>query len=175
MKIKKKPIEVDAWFIDTAELQFHGDVLDWVHDEYQANNGRLAVVSDGQKMVLRIRTLEGTMTAHDGDVLVKGVDGELYSIKREIFEKTYDVVPRNKPDWGSMTDFEYDTGFPIPPAHTVKPPPNIEVVEIEDTVDGGVRVELDMDYETMKIFAKKGIYQALVDAANDVLDEHGDD
>ena len=171
MKIRKKPIDVDAWLIDTAELQYHGNVLDWVHDEYQANNGRLAVSSDGQKMVLRIRTLEGLMTAQDGDVLVKGVDGELYAIKWEIFKKTYDVVDEPM----KTQDFEYDTGFPIPPAHTVKPPPTIEVVEIEDTVDGGLNVVLDMDYETMKIFAKKGIYQALVDAANKIVKEHGDD
>ena len=171
MKIRKKPIDVDAWLIDTAELQYHGNVLDWVHDEYQANNGRLAVSSDGQKMVLRIRTLEGLMTAQDGDVLVKGVDGELYAIKWEIFKKTYDVVDEPM----KTQDFEYDTGFPIPPAHTVKPPPTIEVVEIEDIVDGGLNVVLDMDYETMKIFAKKGIYQALVDAANKIVKEHGDD
>lgn len=169
MKIRKKPIDVDAWIIDTAELQYHGDVLDWVHDEYQANNGRLAVVSDGQKMVLRIRTLEGMMTAQDGDVLVKGVDGELYAIKWEIFKKTYDVVE----DPMFSQDFEYDTGFPIPPAHTVKPPPNVEVLSMEDTVDGGLNVVLDMDYETLKIFAKKGIYQALVDAANKIVEEHG--
>jgi hypothetical protein len=170
MKIMKKPIVVDAWLIDTAELQFHGDVLDWVHDEYQANNGRLAVVSDGQKMVLRIRTLEGTMTAHDGDVLVKGVDGELYSIKREIFEKTYDVVPRDRPDWGSMTDFEYDTGRPIPPKKTK----SIEVLSVDDLPDGGANIVVDMDYETMKVFARKGLYQSLVEAAERIVKEHGD-
>jgi exosome complex RNA-binding protein Rrp42 (RNase PH superfamily) len=170
MKIKKKPIEVDAWIIDTAELQYHGNVLDWVHNEYQSNNGRLAVVSDGQKMVLRIRTLEGMMTANEGDVLVKGVDGELYAIKWEIFKKTYDIVLES----AKTQDFEYDAGFPIPSAHTVKPPPNVEIVSMEDTVDGELRMELDMDYETMKLFAKKGIYQVLVDAAKKVIDEHGD-
>ena len=167
MKIKKKPIEVDAWIIDTAELQYHGDVLDWVHNEYQANNGRLAVVSDGQKMVLRIRTLEGIMTAEDGDVLVKGVDGELYAIKWEIFKKTYDVVP-DEPM--SSQDFEYDTGLPF----SSKTDKKVEVISIEDQVDGSAIVSFEMDSETIMHFAKKGLYQALVDAANKIEDEHGD-
>jgi len=170
MKIRKKPMTLDAWRIDTLELQYHGNVLDWVHNEYQANNGRLAVVSDGQKMVLRIRTLEGIMTAEDGDVLVKGIAGELYSIRRSIFDQTYDVVP-DEPMYSQ--DFEYDTGFPIPPIDALNPTRSIEVVSITDNEDGGATLVVDMEYETMKLFAKKGVYQALVDAAKRVNDEHG--
>ncbi|MBE7361552.1 hypothetical protein INS20_02245 [Staphylococcus haemolyticus] len=39
-----------------------------------------------------IETLEGTMTASLGDYIVKGVDGEFYPVKPEIFEKTYEVL-----------------------------------------------------------------------------------
>ena len=39
-----------------------------------------------------IRTLEGDMTISKGDWVIKGVNGEFYPIKSEIFFKTYDVV-----------------------------------------------------------------------------------
>jgi hypothetical protein len=37
----------------------------------------------------KIETLEGTMTASPGDWIVKGVNGEKYPVKPDIFEKTY--------------------------------------------------------------------------------------
>jgi len=39
-----------------------------------------------------IHTLEGTMTANIGDYIIKGVNGELYPCKPDIFEKTYEKV-----------------------------------------------------------------------------------
>lgn len=41
-----------------------------------------------------IETLEGTMTACLGDYIVKGVNGEYYPVKPEIFEKTYEVFKK---------------------------------------------------------------------------------
>lgn len=42
--------------------------------------------------VLRIDTLEGEMTAQLGDYVIKGVNGEFYPCKPDIFEKTYEPV-----------------------------------------------------------------------------------
>ena len=39
-----------------------------------------------------IETLEGTMTASLGDYIIKGVKGELYPCKPDIFEQTYEEV-----------------------------------------------------------------------------------
>lgn len=39
---------------------------------------------------LFIETLEGTMTASKGDWIIKGVNGEFYPCKPDIFEKTYE-------------------------------------------------------------------------------------
>lgn len=40
-----------------------------------------------------IRTLEGLQNAFtDRDFIIKGVEGELYPIKKHIFKKTYDVI-----------------------------------------------------------------------------------
>ena len=39
-----------------------------------------------------IKTLEGVMTATVGDYIIKGVNGEFYPCKPDIFEKTYEEV-----------------------------------------------------------------------------------
>lgn len=39
-----------------------------------------------------ISTLEGDMLGHKGDYLITGVNGEVYPCKKEIFEKTYDII-----------------------------------------------------------------------------------
>lgn len=41
---------------------------------------------------LEIPTLEGTMIASTGDWIIRGVDGEFYPCKPDIFEKTYEPV-----------------------------------------------------------------------------------
>lgn len=41
---------------------------------------------------LIIKTLEGDMIASKGDWIVTGVDGEQYSVKPDIFKKTYELV-----------------------------------------------------------------------------------
>ena len=51
-----------------------------------------SVISNG----LKIKTLEsgeGTQVAKVGiDIIIKGIDGECYPIKRDIWKKTYDIV-----------------------------------------------------------------------------------
>lgn len=41
---------------------------------------------------LLIPTLEGVMLANPGDWIIKGVEGELYPCKPDIFEKLYDLI-----------------------------------------------------------------------------------
>lgn len=41
---------------------------------------------------LKIKTLEGRMEVSDGDYIIKGVNGEFYPCKPDIFEKTYEKV-----------------------------------------------------------------------------------
>ncbi len=47
---------------------------------------------DGNPDWFLIQTLEGEMTARVGDWIIKGVQGELYPCKPDIFEQTYDEV-----------------------------------------------------------------------------------
>ena len=44
------------------------------------------------EQVVFIETLEGTMRADPGDYIIKGVNGELYPCKPDIFAKTYELV-----------------------------------------------------------------------------------
>lgn len=49
---------------------------------------------DPENPVLKIETLEGGMNASVGDYIIKGVNGEYYPCKPDIFEKTYEEVGR---------------------------------------------------------------------------------
>ena len=44
------------------------------------------------RVSIEIPTLEGVMEAQVGDYIIKGVDGEFYPCKPEIFHKTYEVI-----------------------------------------------------------------------------------
>lgn len=47
---------------------------------------------DKDNPYLKIETLEGIMKASVGDYIIKGVNGEFYPCKPDIFEKTYERV-----------------------------------------------------------------------------------
>jgi hypothetical protein len=49
--------------------------------------------TDDHVLALAIPTLEGLMVAHEGDWVIKGVQGELYPCKPDIFAATYEPVP----------------------------------------------------------------------------------
>jgi len=52
------------------------------------------VIVEAQQIFLDyiIETLEGDMHAYAGSYIVRGVEGEIYPVKKEIFEKTYEEV-----------------------------------------------------------------------------------
>ena len=77
-KYRKKPAVIEAWQ-NSDENEFPL----WVAS---ADIGR---ESGG---VILINTLEGVMRAMPGDYIIKGVQGEIYSCKSDIFEATYEVV-----------------------------------------------------------------------------------
>lgn len=83
MKFRKKPVVIEA-------MQFTDDDKDRVMRWLNFDAG--AVFVEGEP-ALEIRTLEGTMTARLGDWIIKGVNGEFYPCKPDIFEKTYEPEP----------------------------------------------------------------------------------
>lgn len=85
MKFRKKPVIVEA-----TEFTGHNstEIEAWFigHDSREKFG-----VEDGGAIVL-IHTLEGTMRADAGDWIIRGVKGEFYPCKPDIFEATYEPV-----------------------------------------------------------------------------------
>ena len=86
-KFRKKPIVIEAicwdgWNVDEV-LAFgnSGPVPLW-GDDFKASRG-------GEVL---IRTLEGTMAARPGDWIIRGVLGEYYPCKSNVFEANYESV-----------------------------------------------------------------------------------
>lgn len=52
--------------------------------------------SGGRDGCVAIETLEGAMTAEPGDWIIKGVKGEFYPCKPDIFEATYEPAPEDE-------------------------------------------------------------------------------
>lgn len=85
-KYRKKPVEIEAiQFEDTPEVL--SELSDFI------NNQDLRVdYKDPENPVIKIETLEGVMKASVGDYIIKGVNGEFYPCKPDIFNKTYEEV-----------------------------------------------------------------------------------
>lgn len=89
-KFRKKPVVIEA-------LQWNGKNFDDVMNFMQYFHGHKLAYEDAEEDAiksgeLQIRTLEGVMTASKCDYIIKGVNGEFYPCKPDIFEKTYERV-----------------------------------------------------------------------------------
>lgn len=83
-RFRKKPVEIEA-------IQWTGD-----------NLKELEIFTDDEvcplaEKRLLITTLEGEMKASLNDWIIKGVQGEFYPCKPDIFEATYEHVPETVP------------------------------------------------------------------------------
>lgn len=82
LKCIKKPIVVEAVKFD-GSLRSSYNLYDFCGDNIDI---------DLPSQTLKIKTLEGTMTARVGDYIIRGVEGEFYPCRDDIFEKTYDII-----------------------------------------------------------------------------------
>lgn len=92
-KYRKKPVVIEAMqWAGTAETAT--PIIDWVlsgdgiahywdkgEDDYDLDNASI-----------HISTLEGFMRASPGDFIIRGVQGEFYPCRSDIFEMTYEVA-----------------------------------------------------------------------------------
>lgn len=84
MRYRKKPIEVEAVrFFNGAIHPMDG----WVKNAFESD---ILFWDIGMKLV--VRTLEGDMVVSGGDYIIRGIQGELYPCKPDIFEQTYEEV-----------------------------------------------------------------------------------
>lgn len=89
MKYVKKPIEIEAFRFDGDMKDKDGEwyVPDWAVKAYE--NGTLFYKDAGE---LYVKTLEGDLHVSVGDYVLRGVEGELYPCRADIFQKTYSRV-----------------------------------------------------------------------------------
>ncbi len=85
MKFRKKPIVIEAMLVPpSGDPMKQAPLWLWLGAggpwEYQASGS------------IAIKTLEGVMTANVGDWIIRGVKGELYPCKADIFDATYEAV-----------------------------------------------------------------------------------
>jgi hypothetical protein len=94
-QFRKKPVVIEAEPITRLLNQAARDwyaMPQWVRDAYEGRNDAVRTLVFTQEGI-HISTLEGVMLGAPGDWLIKGVKGELYPCKPEIFAATYEPAP----------------------------------------------------------------------------------
>lgn len=100
MRVRKKPVEVEAvqlsWKTWNELADFIGDNSNiFSHPDYTAYESEGYSDTCGETppfIEMAIPTLEGTMIARHGDWIIRGVKGEFYPCKPEVFNATYDIL-----------------------------------------------------------------------------------
>ena len=82
-KYRKKPIVVEAVRWDGREETYQQLLKRWKTSR---------VVRIGENNSLFIHTPEGVMEAKVGDFVIRGIKGEIYPCKPEIFKETYEEL-----------------------------------------------------------------------------------
>lgn len=91
MKYRKKPVVIEA-------IQWNGDnlkeVMEFIGSEFKYGGNTRYITNKFSYInsVLTINTLEGDMEASKGDYIIKGIKGEFYPCKPDIFQATYEVA-----------------------------------------------------------------------------------
>lgn len=91
MKYRKKPVVIEAvqllWenWGEICDFAGVGNLSDGKPEGFNPDK-------DPNKIGLHIPTIEGVLTASEGDWIIKGVKGELYPCKPDIFQATYEEV-----------------------------------------------------------------------------------
>ena len=90
MKYRKKPVVIDAW--QFTKKNYKNGAPDFIRHE---NHVVLWSQYGGDIIGGEIQTLEGKMTISENDFIIKGVNGEFYPCKPDIFEKTYERIEQD--------------------------------------------------------------------------------
>ena len=93
IKVRKKPVEVKAFQL-TENI-----IKNW--KDFGAGSRKIKQSINFPEDFI-IETLEGKMRATKGDWIIKGVKGEYYPCRKDIFEETYEQLQltREQLEWG---------------------------------------------------------------------------
>jgi len=82
-KARKKPVIVEFREVEPKLERFNPETKEWEKGEL-------------------VYTKEGTLFARcNRDYIIRGIEGELYPIRKDIFYKTYDVLEERREEDGS--------------------------------------------------------------------------
>jgi hypothetical protein len=84
VQYRKKPVVIEAFRIGCDNYP------EWFNSEVFSGHSIIHDVYEGAGCI--IETLEGQMKANHGDYIIKGINGEFYPCKPDIFEKTYEAA-----------------------------------------------------------------------------------
>jgi hypothetical protein len=99
-KFRKKPVVIEARQVpppigEDEDVMNYLELCDELAKWCSGISFMLASENDPHMI---IETLEGDMKASPLDYIIKGVNGEFYPCKPDIFEKTYDLVEEEMPN-----------------------------------------------------------------------------
>lgn len=98
MRYRKKPVEVEAWPVDEINRAFLANywegLPDCIRDAYDQGGWVPGALKDGTgpERGIYVPTLEGSLFAAPGDYIIRGVQGEFYPCKPDVFAATYEPV-----------------------------------------------------------------------------------
>lgn len=96
-KYRKKPVVIDAVQLTNHLRADASSWPDWLVAARHKNREEVGAVYPRAQIAasssMMIHTLEGVMEAQLGDYIIRGIKGELYPCKPDIFEATYDAAP----------------------------------------------------------------------------------
>lgn len=90
MKYRKLPVVIDAFQFGIGPTEA---IEKWAVEAVE--KGVIKIIVTGNELTALIITPEGDMIAKKGDYIIRGINGEIYPCKSDIFEKTYEVVESN--------------------------------------------------------------------------------
>ena len=94
-KYRKKPVVIEAFQMTKERRWDNSDWPEWMHKAWNKEPSEGAIWIDpddptGEKLVCG--TLEGVHAISTNDWIIRGINGEIYPCKPDIFEKTYELV-----------------------------------------------------------------------------------
>lgn len=91
-KFRKKPVVIEAMQVPKKKWDGKEPPLDWASLALWLSDPDKKWRMTEDARAVEIETLEGIMRADPGDWIIKGVKGEFYPCKPDIFAATYEVV-----------------------------------------------------------------------------------
>jgi hypothetical protein len=89
---RKKPVVIDAVQMTAENFKKAGGWPEWLLDASKAGTVRAVNSRSFPNVVVEIATLEGLLLCNEDDWIIRGIKGELYPCKPDIFAATYEPV-----------------------------------------------------------------------------------